>query len=359
MATETSLPPAVTALAGRIEDRLATSLRDARTRTLSLHGDLAPVMDELEAFIAGGKRLRAVLLVLGHELAGGDGDDVLGPAVGCELLQACALLHDDWIDAAPTRRGRPAAHEAFATRHRDAGWLGDADHYGASMAVLIGDLAFALGDATFLEAAVPAPQLLAGMRAYTLLREEVMAGQTLDVDAAASRTTDPDVALVIARLKSGRYSVTRPLQTGAILGGAPDTLVEALGAIGEPLGLAFQLRDDLLGVFGDESATGKPDGGDLLEGKRTYLVATAAGLLAGADRSRLLARLGAPDLDDEGVEELRSLLRTSGAVEVVQDRIATEVDAARTALAELDGQVPAAPLATLQALTGWFTTRTA
>lgn len=359
MSTDTLLPPAVRSLAAKVETSLVATLVAARERTLSLHVDLEPVVAELEAFTAGGKRLRAVLLLLGHELAGGAASNVLGPAVACELLQACALLHDDWIDAAPTRRGRPAAHEVFATRHRDAGWLGDADHYGASMAVLIGDLAFALGDAAFLEAKVPDVDLLAGLRAYTLLREEVMAGQTLDVDAAASRTTDPDVALVIARLKSGRYSVTRPLQTGAILAGAQAALVHDLGNVGEPLGLAFQLRDDLLGVFGDESATGKPHAGDLLEGKRTFLVATAAGLLDGPDQQRLLSRLGAPDLDERGVDELRALLQDSGAVEVVQSRIDAEVAAARRALDQLEGRVPAASLATLRDLTGWFTNRAA
>lgn len=359
MSGGTTLPTGVQHHAAQVEQALLATMAAARGRTLALAADLAPVLDELEAFLVGGKRLRAVLLLLGHELAGGDPADVLGPAVACELLQACALVHDDFIDDAPTRRGRPAVHEAFAARHREAGWQGDADHYGASIAVLVGDLAFALGDAAFLEATVAPERLIDGLRLYTVLREEVMAGQTLDVDAAASRSVDPEVALTVARLKSGRYSVTRPLQTGAVLAGASAELVDGLGAVGEPLGLAFQLRDDLLGVFGSESATGKPASGDLLEGKRTHLVAVAAERLDEQGRDRLLSRLGAADLDESGADELRSLLRSSGAVDVVQARIDAEVASARAALTRLEGRVDDGALDTLRALTGWFTSRRA
>ena len=354
-----ALPDLVRAHVARVDARLPVFLTEARDRLLPLSSDLQPALDELVLFLQGGKRLRGALLLLGHELAGGDPADVIGPAVACELLQACALLHDDWIDAADTRRGRPAAHVAFAARHRAAGWHGDPDHYGAAIAVLLGDLAFALGDRAFMESSVAADRLVAGLGQWHLLREEVMAGQTLDVDAAAAQSTDPDVALHIARLKSGRYSVTRPLQTGALLAGADGPVVAALRDIGEPLGLAFQLRDDLLGVFGDERFTGKPASGDLLEGKRTFLVTTAAARLAPDERAVLLTGLGVPGLDDDDLERLRRLLRSSGAVEVVQQRIDDEVAAARTAVAALPPDLAPGPRAALDELGDWITTRRA
>ena len=266
-------------------------------RLAALHPALDPLADELRAFVArGGKRLRPVLLLLGHELVGGRADDVVGAAVAVELLHTCALLHDDVIDAAETRRGHPTSHVAFADRHVEAAGAGDATRYGEAVAILLGDLAFVHADEALLSCAVAPERLLAGLRTFGQLREEVMAGQVLDVHAAASRATDVDLALRVATLKSGRYSVTRPLQLGAVLGGADDEVLDALEQVGEPLGRAFQLRDDVLGVFGDQAATGKSASGDLAEGKRTLLVAEAWARTDAAGRARLADRLGAPDL---------------------------------------------------------------
>ncbi len=346
-----AVPSAFVTLRPRIDAALGVALDQALPRLTAAHASLAPHAEELRAFLASGKRIRPALLLLGFEAAGGRRlEAVEGPAVALELLHACALLHDDVIDQAPQRRGRQSSHEAFARQHRVAGWAGDADAYGRAVAILLGDLAFTLADERFLTAAVPPDALLAGFRRFTVLREEVMVGQTLDLHAATARLTDRDLALQVATLKSGRYSVARPLELGAVLAGAPETLVAGLLAFGDPLGRAFQLADDLLGVFGDPTATGKSTSSDLAEGKRTLLIAEAASRLDRAGQAELEASLGRGPLDEPTVERVRQLLQDSGAVAAVRraiERATADADralaglqipsGARTALAEVAG----------------------
>jgi hypothetical protein len=213
---DATAPPAEFAeLKGRIDAGMSRALEAPLARLKDRSGILGPVADELAAFTAEGKRLRPALLLLGFRAAGGtDLDAVDGPALALELLHTCALMHDDVIDRAATRRGRPTVHVSFAERHRAAGWRGSSAAYGEAMAILIGDLAFVQADELFLEAVVPNAALLSAFRRFTALREEVMVGQTLDLHAATAGTTDREVALTIATLKSGRYSVARPLEVG-------------------------------------------------------------------------------------------------------------------------------------------------
>jgi geranylgeranyl diphosphate synthase, type I len=331
------------ALGERLELRLA--------RLLAHHPELAPVCDSLRGFVDGGKRIRPMLLVLGYLAAdGGDPDDVVGPALALELLHTCALVHDDVIDRADTRRGRPAVHRAFADRHRVGDWGGDAASYGEAVAILAGDLALVHADDLFLDASVPTERLLAGFRHFTLLREEVMAGQFLDLQSATTRQADRDLALRVATLKSGRYSVTRPLEVGAVLAGATDDLVDGLRRFGDPLGRAFQVRDDLLGLFGDPSTTGKSTSSDLVEGKRTLLVAEAHARLDDAGRAELDAGLGDPRLDDARAARLRRLIEDSGARAAAEDYVAASLDEALTALDAL--AIAAAPADALRELAG-------
>jgi geranylgeranyl diphosphate synthase, type I len=297
---------------------------------------MVPLTDELRAFAAGGKRIRPALLLLGFEAAGGRRPEAVeGPALALELLHTCALLHDDVIDQAPTRRGRPSVHEAFTARHREQGWQGDAEAYGRAIAILLGDLAFVHADELFLTATVPDQALLAAFRRFTLLREEVMVGQALDLHAATVRSTDRELALRVATLKSGRYSVARPLEIGAVLAGADEDLLVGLHGVGDPLGRAFQLADDLLGVFGDAATTGKSASSDLAEGKRTLLIAEAWARLDADGRARLEAGLGRPDLDDVATEELRQLLVDCGARAATELEITGLAAAARAALDRL------------------------
>lgn len=351
-----ALPAVATAHAATVDEALAAFHDRVLPRLVALHPALAPLAEELRGFVArGGKRLRPVLLLVGHELAGGNARDVTGAAVAVELLHTCALLHDDVIDDADTRRGHPTTHVAFRATHAHEGWGGDPARYGEAVAVLLGDLAFVHADEALLDCDVPAPALLAGLRTFVQLREEVMAGQVLDVHAAAIEATDRELALRVATLKSGRYSVTRPLQLGAVLAGASEPLLTALERVGEPLGRAFQLRDDILGVFGDDEATGKSVSGDLAEGKRTLLVAEAWARLDAEGRAELADRLGANDLTVDQAARLRHRLQVCGARAAVEQRIATEVAAARGALDEL----PAGPARDVLAeLTSWFTDRT-
>jgi geranylgeranyl diphosphate synthase type I len=355
----TPVPPELGRLAAIVEASLHDAVRPALRRVTALHPSLGPWADELQGMLAaGGKRIRPALLLLGHHAVGGEDEDaVLPAALALELLHTCALLHDDLLDDADTRRGRTTAHVSFAAVHDEQAWAGDPDRYGAAAAVLVGDLAFVVADELFLEAGVPPQRLLRALRVFTTLREEVMAGQALDVQAAAARLTSRELALTIAAAKSGRYSVARPLQIGALLGGADDELAGALAAAVEPLGQAFQVRDDLLGVFGDSATTGKSAAGDLREGKRTLLVAEAMARATPADRTRLEALLGDPTLDEDGVADARRIMRASGAVDATVAWIDAAVVRGLHAVDELD----LAPSArrTLRGVAAWLAGREA
>ncbi len=327
----------LTELRHRIDGALDRALDELLPRLDELHPSMAALTAELRAFTAGGKRIRPALLLLGFQAAGGRAlSAVEGPALALELLHTCALVHDDVIDQAPTRRGRASVHHAFADTHRACGWRGDADAYGRAVAILLGDLAFVQADELFLSAAVPERTLLAGLRRFTQLREEVMAGQALDLHAATAGVTDRELSLQVATLKSGRYSVARPLEIGAVLAGASPELTAQLHAVGDPLGQAFQLADDLLGVFGDPATTGKSTSLDLAEGKRTLLIAEAMARLTPEEAAELDATLGHGPLDAVTAARSRELLHRSGARQVTEETIAARIATARRALVELD-----------------------
>lgn len=350
-------PAALTRLRAEVDAALATALDERLPRLASHHPALGEVADHLRAYVAGGKRVRPALLLLGHAAAGGtDEQAVMGPAVALELLHTCALAHDDVIDRAETRRGRPTVHRAFAAVHADAGWQGDALEYGEAVAILLGDLAFVLADELFLGADVTAERLLAGMAGFTRLREEVMAGQYLDLWAATSRTTDRRLAERIAAMKSGWYSVARPLEIGALLAGGDPDLVAGLVRFGDPLGRAFQVTDDLLGVFGSPDATGKSTVGDLAEGKRTLLIAEAAARLEPSAWAELDGQLGDPDLDEAAAARIRESLIACGAKAATEDYVTAEIATARAELTRLD--LPAEVAAALGEVADYLGART-
>jgi len=350
-------PAVLTRLRGQVDAALQVALDHALPRIEARHASMAPLTAELRAFMAGGKRIRPALLLLGFEAAGGRRlEAVEGPALALELLHTCALLHDDVIDQAPTRRGRASVHDAFAARHRTERWSGDPEAYGRAVAILLGDLAFVEADALFLSGQVPDQVLLAAFRRFTVLREEVMIGQALDLHAATARTTDRDLALQIATLKSGRYSVARPLELGAILAGADAELLAGLRAFGDPLGRAFQLADDLLGVFGDTATTGKSASSDLAEGKRTLLIAEAAARLDPQDHRQLEEVLGHPEFDTATEQRIRDLLEDCGVRAATEREIERSITSARAALAGLE--LPGTARASLQAVATYLGNRT-
>ncbi|HEY0561655.1 MAG TPA: polyprenyl synthetase family protein [Frankiaceae bacterium] len=347
----------------RVQKALSAFLATEETVLESLSSSLAPVGSALDEFLlTGGKRLRPAFAFWGHRAAGGDDSDAVVAAVSSlELLHACALIHDDVIDGSDLRRGRPAVHRRFAAAHDDAGYRGRADDFGVASAVVLGDLCHVWADQMFHSAGLPAEALLAALPVYDTMRVELMAGQYLDVLAQADPSPDVDGALAralrVARYKSGKYTVERPLHLGAVLAGASlsGPVCAALSDYGLPLGEAFQLRDDVLGVFGDPDTTGKPAGDDLRDGKRTALVALARSRGDAAARCVLDTYLGRPDLDAAGVARLRDVMASTGALAEVE-----RIIAARTAeaLAALDtGALDTEAVAVLRALAGAATTR--
>jgi geranylgeranyl diphosphate synthase type I len=314
-------------------------LDDYRRTAEEISTSAAPLVEAIAGLVRGGKRLRAILAWWGWRGAGGAADDhrIVDAAVGLELFQAAALIHDDILDRSDTRRGAPSIHRAFATRHRQSGWRQDPEHFGTSAAILTGDLCLALSEEVFANAADATGSPATSRSMFNQMRFEVMAGQYLDVlDEVEVPGQDPAEALArartVLRYKSARYSVVHPLNLGGALA-APDVApLSHYEAFSLPLGEAFQLRDDLLGVFGDPEVTGKPAGDDLREGKRTELVAHALALLPPAQVEELEATLGDPGLTPGSVAHLQALLQECGARGRVEDEVSTLGDQALAAL---------------------------
>jgi geranylgeranyl diphosphate synthase, type I len=330
-------PADVTFVTGELRPYLADLLADEQTAWKD-HG--APWQDPLEALTAytdGGKALRPRFCYWGHAIAGDDISILLRQACAAlELLHAFALIHDDLMDNSDTRRGRPALHREITAQHRRHGWAGDPDSYGRAMALLAGDLAFAI--ASRLAAALPAPALAVWRR----MVDELVLGQFLDLAGTARQDRSLEVARTTAVLKSGQYTVTGPLRLGAALAGLPH-LPAGLSRYGDLVGEAFQLRDDLLGVFGDPGRTGKPVGEDLASGKPTQLLAYAADMLPPRGQA-LLALAGTAALTRADAAELTGELARCGARNRVERKIRHNVHVACALVerAELPSNVAAA-----------------
>jgi len=295
---------------------------------LQIHPDLSMLADAARAAVlVGGKRLRPSFAYWGWRTTQPDGaageSHLIRAAASLELLQACALVHDDVMDASDTRRGQPAAHVQFASKHRTRDWPGSSETFGTAGAILLGDLLLSWAEEMFTAAVsqLPSERAIAAETHFDLMRTEVVAGQFLDVLAQTRGAFDPAEALRVIRFKTSKYTVQRPLLLGAAAGGAGAEIAQVLTAYGHALGEAFQLRDDLLGVFGDPSETGKPAGDDLREGKQTLLVALAAQAAGPDQRATLTSGVGNAALTDDGVAELRELLIATGARDEVEKRI--------------------------------------
>ncbi len=324
----------------RVDSALAAFLSRQYARLSLIDPALVPVADALTAFIVGGgKRLRPAFAYWGYLGAGGvDSDALVATISALELLQAGALIHDDVMDASDTRRGEPSIHRRFEAAHRAGGWQGPAESFGTAAALLLGDLCLVWSDEMVHASGLDAATLARGRPVFDEMRTEVMVGQYLDVLTQATGEHTLARAEKVARYKSAKYTVERPLQFGGALAGGSAALHRVYSRYGLPLGEAFQLRDDILGVFGDPSRTGKPAGDDLREGKRTFLVASALQEADPEAAARLNARLGDDELDDAGVTELREIITSSGALKHTEARIA---ELTAQALAAIEG----APLA--------------
>jgi geranylgeranyl diphosphate synthase type I len=333
---------------------------DQQARVLQPMGpELGPVQQVAADLASGGKRLRPAFCYWGYVAAAGEpaddpglGQALIRAAASLDLLHVSALVHDDVMDASDLRRGRPSAHRRFERLHADLGWVGDPAAFGRAGAILLGDLLLIWSMELVQRSGLDPTMIDRALPILELMRTEVTAGQFLDVVSQArdrrsylsGPEPDPtarlDQALQeaerVVEYKSARYTVRRPLQFGAALGGADTALQDQLGEFGSPVGRAFQYRDDLLGVFGDSELTGKPSGDDLREGKRTVLVAQALARTDAAGRKLLEDRLGDPELDAAGVAELQEVITTSGARQAVEQMIDHDHRAALAALARAD-----------------------
>jgi geranylgeranyl diphosphate synthase type I len=345
----------------RVDAELVAFL-DGRAHSFAQLGrDLEPVSAAARDFVLdGGKRLRPTFTYWGWRTVRDESADdrgLIAAAASLELLHACALVHDDVMDASATRRGKPAAHTAFATLHRAHGWSGDPAAFGTAAAILLGDLLLSWADAMFASAAIEPDAVGQARHVYDQMRQLVMAGQYLDVLVQARGDFSADEALRVIEFKTSKYTVEGPLHLGAAIAGAPPEVFAALSGYGLALGEAFQLRDDVLGVFGDPSVTGKPAGDDLREGKHTLLTALA---MNGADpeqNARLRRDLGVRTLDDERVAALREVILATGALDSVEARITARAAQARVALES--GAVSSQARAALEALVAVATDRRA
>lgn len=339
-------------LRAAVDAALRAFFDERRAVTATVGVEFVQIAEMLEQFVLrGGKRIRPLFawtgwLSSGGEAEGPQADAMVKCAAALELVQACALIHDDIIDSSATRRGFPTVHVAVAANHRKAGWHGDAEHFGVSAAILLGDLALTWADDMVRESGLAAESMARISPIWAAMRTEVLGGQLLDIHSEARGDESLESAMRVNRYKTAAYTVERPLQLGACAAGAPAELIETFRELGTDLGIAFQLRDDLLGVFGDPAVTGKPSGDDLREGKRTVLLAAA---LTKADATEpetaelLRASIGA-DLTDAQVAGLRNVFTSLGAVDEVEAMIDTLTARAEAALAASDANDAAAAL---------------
>jgi len=329
----------------RVDARLDQFLADHAPMLTQVSPDLAPFVEYSRTFLSGGKRFRARCALLGYATVEPTVPDLaIDVACALEVFHAAALVHDDIMDNSDTRRGAPSVHRLFEALHTSSGWHGNGEQFGTSSALLLGDLLLAFSDELFAAgvSAEPDAAKRSGSRTeFNRMRLDVTAGQYLDIaDEVAWPVIDKLDALSRAQrvviYKSAKYSIEAPLVIGAALAGASEAQLSTLRQIGLPLGIAFQLRDDILGVFGDPAVTGKPAGDDLREGKRTVLIALAQQELPVSAITLMDELLGDSDLTTEQITTLQETLKASGAVRSVEKMIDEQVALAHDVIESAD-----------------------
>ena len=323
-------PSSLSHIARRVDARLQLLLDTERTRWSAFDTDLTQPIDEIARLVlAGGKRLRPAFCHWGFVGAGGNPDDqrVIDAGASFELMHAFALFHDDVMDGSATRRGEPTTHIVMSQQHEKNSWVGESRRFGEGAAILVGDLAFVYADQLLLGAPQPVWSI------WNELRVELNFGQYLDMLGSANSERRLVKAERICRYKSGKYTIERPLHLGAVLA-APEKaeqLLPALSAYGLPLGDAFQMRDDVMGAFGETSVTGKPVGDDLREGKPTPLMAMATAR-ANAAQLGVLQLVGNTVLNDAQVADVQTVIRETGALDQLERLITSLTDDAIEAI---------------------------
>lgn len=308
-----------------VNQALSAQLNQYCANISEIDEQLVPIANSLKEYLSEGKRFRPIFVLIGYLGAHGNiNDQVFAAASSLEFLQASALIHDDLMDGSDTRRGKPAMHKQF----------------GDAAAILIGDLALVWDEQALHGSGLQSPAV---NEIHDVMRTELMAGQFLDVYEQTQKSFSVERSLKIARFKSGKYSIERPLHYGAALASPHnlDTFYSIYSEYGLPLGEAFQLRDDLLGVYGDPSETGKPAGDDLREGKRTALIAFAHDRGNQATKKLIEEKLGTEDISG-----LADAIQESGAVTHVEDLIEKLAEAALDAIERDEINADAKPLLT-------------
>ena len=308
----------------------------AARRTAELDGaGFAAAGDILVEFVSGGKCLRSTFMYLGWLCGAAPSSAALSAAASLELLHAFALLQDDVMDHSAERRGRPAAHVQLANWHRERGLSGSAQGFGESAAILLGDLCLIWAEQMLRESGIEPRRLQQVWPRYDAMRIELAVGQFGDLASDVRDLPPLEAVLDVARRKSGNYTVRRPLEIGAAMAGCDNRTLAQLGRYGGAVGEAFQLRDDMLGVFGSPATTGKPSGGDLLEHKATSVVVTAHQMADAPTRRQLVELMNSDDLDDAALERFRTLILRTGAVQRIEDMISHRIESARNNLDDM------------------------
>lgn len=328
LSVETAAPSAVE-LARAVTDQLRDYIRERRNGCAYIGPDYADLTAALEEFVLrGGKRLRPAFAYWGWRAVAPAAGDHIEPGIlklfsALELLHACALVHDDVIDASATRRGLPTVHRLFADAHRDRSWHGSSEQFGLSAAILLGDLALVWADDVVASADLSVDAHRRVQRVWADIRTEVLGGQYLDIVAESSGAESVASAMTVNTYKTASYTVSRPLQLGAAAAADRPDVQDIFHEVGTDLGVAFQLRDDVLGVYGDPAVTGKPSGDDLRSGKRTVLLAEAVELADKSDpvAAKLLRTSIGTELSEPQVRELCLVIEAVGALAAVEDHI--------------------------------------
>jgi len=346
-------PTSLARIASAVDTRLAQLIESERSRWGNFDSDLLAPLEEISRLVlAGGKRLRPGFCHWGFVAAGGEELDqrVIDAGAAFELLHAFALFHDDVMDGSINRRGELATHVRYTDTHATNGWAGESRRFGEGVAILVGDLAFVYADVLMRGASAAALEM------WNELRVELNFGQYLDVLGSAVGERRREKALRICRYKSGKYTIERPLHLGALLAGSTTSidLLDHLSAYGLPLGDAFQMRDDVLGAFGETTITGKPVGDDLREGKPTPLMAMATSR-ATTEQLGVLRLVGRAELSDTEVARVQDVIRETGALDELEGQIASLTDEAVRAIRK--APIPEQAKEELVALAGFVSWR--
>jgi geranylgeranyl diphosphate synthase type I len=286
-----------------------------------VHPEAVVLSEGVRRFIRnGGKRVRPAFAYSAYVASGGRSlEAILYASAALEVLHAWALIHDDIIDNANLRHGKPSVHKVFEDFHRKRALSGSAGKFGTDAAILVGDLALTFADELLNTAPFPAERIRRAKEYYDLMKKQVIFGEYLDVVAPLKKQVTERDLLTILEYKTAKYTVERPMHIGAVLAGAEEDTLRIFSSYAVPLGQAFQIQDDIMGTFSNEAKIGKPVDSDIKEGKRTLLVLKAYEFSKGAEKRLLDAVLGNQSAGEAEIEAARQIMRSSGALEYSQE----------------------------------------